>query len=198
MSEELENAVVELMSEESFDVLEFVRGAILPVDKVKIFTDADAAVKVARLVAQQEEYAEREREAIKRGEVAGIDADYGYVDEDEIDALANRLEDSAIIVHIRGLAPKLRRAVEKNIEATHSLKEDPEDYYKALNHRIIAQSVTGVERQGKLYPAKWDDAFVADFEEELYEVEFNKLIVATGAVTYIADQFDAAVTPDFS
>lgn len=189
---DIDEEVSKLTDSEEFDVIAFARGAIRPKKDVTIFTDADAAVKLAEL------YEAEAAAAAKETDTFSLADEPFAIDEDELTELHQRLEDSKVIFHLEGLAPAARKAIENHLTATISQKDDPAAYFSALNNTIIAKTVVGVTRSGKRYPLSWTPEDSAAFEAETYEVEFGKLVTAAGVVTYIAQEFDSTVTPDFS
>jgi hypothetical protein len=185
--------VDEALNSEEFDVLAFVRGANLPTDTETIFTDADAAVRMAALL-EEEEHAENDPYSITDGNDA-ID--------DELTELHERLVESALEFTLQGLAPRARVALENHLKATLPYKEgdlNPE-YYEALTNEVVARSIKSVTNaaSGKTSTAAWDATKVADFFVDLYPTEQAKLYNKAMGLTYIqAEVFDRAVNADFS
>ncbi len=178
---------------EEFDVLAFVRGANLPTGTETIFTDADAAVRMAALL-EEEEHAEDDPYSITEGD--------GSIDE-ELTKLHDRLVASALEFEFQGLAPRARVALENHLKATLPYKEGEEnvEYYEALTNEVAARSIKRVTNaaSGKSSTAPWDAAKVADFVVDLYPTEQGKLYNKAMNLTYVQAQvFDRAVNADFS
>jgi hypothetical protein len=184
-------------SKETFDVFAFVEGTNTPSDKVTVYTDADAALRLARIFV-----AEAEREELQKAEGIGLADETGPVaDEDEITELHERLVASGLTFHLKGLAPKAREAIEKNLKATTNYREgaENEEYIDALNNTIIAKSIISVENAaGAIDERKWTPEQVGIFNETLYASEANKLFGLAAEINYVGAIFDRAVNADFS
>lgn len=194
---EISAAVEELSSPDSFDVLEFVNSAILPQDDVTIYTDGDAALKLAKIfVAEAARQKQAEEEAI------GLDEEYeDYADEDEITALHERLAASALVFHLQGLAPAATEAIEKHLKATLPYTEGAvnEEFNETFNNTLIAKTIVSVEKSdGKVNTQTWTPEGVAALNTSLYVSEQNKLFNAAAELNYIGAIFDRAINADFS
>ena len=177
---------------EEFDVLEFVRGTATPEDTVTIFTDADAAVKIADIVAAE---AARDEDSLSI-------ADESEIDEGVFNELHARLTASALELTLKGIAPAARVALENHLKATLPYREGElnEEYNEALNYELVSRSIKGVTRlsTGAVSSTEWTPERVKSFLDELYVSEQNKVYFGVMKVTYVSDIFDKAVTADFS
>lgn len=197
MSNDNYDAAIEAaLSKETFDVLAFVKGANLPVHDVTLYTDADAALKLARIFTE-----EAARQKRTNTDSLSIDDEYDGASEEEINALHERLTSTAIVVNMRGLAPAALRAMENHIKATLPYEEggDNEEYNLAFNNELVAKSIVSVESaDGRVDSTKWTRAKVEKLNEALYISESNKLFNAAAEINYIGAIFDRAVSADFS
>lgn len=196
----IEEALDGAMSEETFDVLEFVKGTATPEHKITLYTDADAALKTARLLL-----AEEERNARKDSDDYSIadafDEEEEQLSEEELTELHDRLVASGLEFELKGLAPAALDALEKSLRAKHEYKEDKpnEEYSKALELELTARSIVSVKKaDGKVSTAKWTPEKIEALFVSLYPSESNKLVTGVVQVNYVAAIFDKAVTADFS
>ena len=191
-----DTAVEAATSKDTFDVLEFVQGVNLPTNDVTVYTDADAALKMARILI-----AEQEREERIKQEGASLADDDELADEDEITELHERLVASRLVFHMRGIAPKAVKALDNKLKATHPYIEggnNPE-YVTAFNNTLIAKSIVSVENAaGAVNTDKWTPEKVADLLDSLYISESNKVFDGAAELTYVGAIFDRAVSADFS
>lgn len=191
-----DKAIETVLDRETFDVLAFVKGANLPVHEVTLYTDADAALKLARIFV-----AEAAREKKAESDSLSIDDEYEGADEAEISELHERLASSAIIVHLQGLAPAALRAMENHIKATLPYEEgaENEEYNNAFSNELVAKSIVSIESaDGRVDEAKWTRAKVEKLNDALYVSESNKLYNAAAEINYVGAIFDRAVSADFS
>lgn len=195
----VEESVAEATSEETFDVIEFVKGANTPETKVSIYTDADAAMKILEFLADED------AEKVNVDEYSLGDAlpdeDKLQLSEEELTALHERLLASELIFTLKGLAPAALKALENHLKATTDYTEngDTPEYDKALDSHLVAKSIVGVQRRnGAKSTTKWTPEKVEALMEELYASEKNKLFVGVGSINYVGAVFDQAVSADFS
>lgn len=194
--DEATELVEEATAPDEFDALEFVRGANTPGIPVAIYTDADAALKIANLVAKQKELEKKAKKVADNFSIVDDD-DYTY----EIEELQENLKATSLTLNIKGLAPKALDALTKSFEAKNGdLKtEDESAYNKAFNNLLVSKSVKGVTGpDGQYRPVAWTVQYVTDFLTELYISEQSKVYVTTANANYVAAVFDAAVSADFS
>ena len=192
----IDAVVEEATSPETFDVLEFVKGANLPESDVTIYTDADAALKLAKIFIEE---AARSKQASE--DSLSIDDEYEGADEDTINELHERLTASALIFHLKGLAPAATTALENHLKATLPYTEGAvnDEFNKEFNNTLIAKSIVSVERpDGQISTTTWTPEKVAVLNESLYVSEANKLFNGAAEVNYVGAIFDRAVNADFS
>jgi len=196
MAIDAEDYIAQATEKDTFDVFAFVQGTNTPEDEVTIYTDADAALKLAKIFIAEEERAER-----AKNEVVGLSDEDETADEDEITALHERLAASGLVFKLKGLAPKAREAIEKKLRATTDYKEGEEntEFNEALNATLIAKSIVSVTNAaGAVASNAWTVETVNAFTEELYVSEANKLFGAVAQVNYVGAIFDRAINADFS
>lgn len=196
----IDDAIAAATSEETFDVLEFVAGGATPEHKVTIYTDADAALKTARLLL-----AEEERNARKDSDDYSIadafEDEEEQLSEEQLTELHDRLVASGLEFELKGLAPAALDALEKSLRAKHEYKEGQAnaEYNEALELELTARSIVSVKRaDGKVNSAKWTPEKVQSLFVSLYPSESNKLVTGVVQINYVAAIFDKAVTADFS
>jgi len=192
---QVEEAVAQATSEEKFDVLDFFSGASLPETEVTVYADAGAAFRLAQIKSEEKERAARAEE-----EGISLTDDVGYTDEDEVDELARRLQASAVIFKLRGLAPAAHEALEKHARAVNPFTEGAEnrEYNEAYNASLIASTIVSVRNaKGVTDKNKWDAARVLAFAEKAQPSEFERLYIGVFNVNFLGDAIDRAVSADF-
>lgn len=196
----IEEALDGAMSEETFDVLEFVKGTATPEHKVTIYTNADAALKTARLLLAEQERNER-KDSDDYSIADTFDEEEEQLSEEELTKLHDDLVASGLEFSLKGLAPAALDALEKSLRAKHEYREDKpnEEYSKALELELTARSIVSVKKaDGKVNASKWTPEKVEALFVNLYPSESNKLVTGVVQVNYVAAIFDKAVTADFS
>jgi hypothetical protein len=191
----VEKAVEEATSEENFDALDFFSNATLPSGTVTIYRDTAAAYRINEIRAQVEA-----AKGVDEDEGLGITDDGGYIDDDEVDELTERLKASAVTFNLQALAPAARTALEKSTRAKHGFKADEENsaYWEAFNANLVAKSIQSVANaKGQKDSNKWDAARVIKFMEVLEPSEWQKLFLKTFELNFVQDAIDRAVSADF-
>lgn len=196
------NAAVEEATDlDTFDVFEFLEGANTPQNKVTIYTDADAALKVARFLVNEKERNERSKQMDQYSLADDYDEEEENLSEEELTELHNRLTASALTFELKGLAPAARKALEKKLQATtdYSETEASPEYNRALDGELVARSILSVTNaKGQKSSNKWTAENVLKLTDTLYESEAGKLFQGVGEINYVGAVFDRAVTADFS
>lgn len=198
---DIDTAIENATTEENFDVLEFIAGSATPEHVVTLYTDADAALKTARLIVAEEERNARDKE--DDWSIADtFDEEQENLSEEQLTELHDRLVASALDFNLKGLAPAALDALEKSLRAKHEYKEDGDnpEYNKALELELVARSIVSVTNKasGKVSKAKWTTAQIEKLFVGLYPSETNKLLNGVVQINYVAAIFDKAVTADFS
>lgn len=195
---DLDPAIEAALAPETFDVLDFVQGRGLPRTTVTLYTDVEAGQRLADLAASEEDNA---KQAESQG--LGIADELVWVDPDEVEELRQRIESSAVIFHLRGLAPAAKTALRKSLVAKHNYSEslpaeEQEAYFEEYSYTLIAKSIEKVTRaDGAEDPKKWTPSRVEKFHEEYNETEYARLDSAVFDVNFKTDVFDRAASADF-
>lgn len=195
------DAIVEkATSKGSFDVFDFVKGSNLPTNDVVIYTDADAALKLAKIFTTEALRAKQSKDNADSFSLAD-DFETEVASEEVISDLHTRLISTSLTFHLQGLAPAAVSALEKHLKATTEFKEGAENtaFTEAFNNALIVKSIVSVERtDGAINTDKWTVEQVADFLGQLYISEANKIYEGVAEINYIGAIFDRAVNADFS
>ena len=192
-TEFIENA----LAEETFDVLSFVDNSALPETTVDIITDASAAAELSslkeqRLIAVEE--ARRARASNDPDDLSIADESAEAVFDERINELSERLARTTVTFHVRGLAPKLRTAIEKR----HTAKGlEGDAYFLEVNADIIAQSIQKAVTPTGSVDAKWTPKKVKELSEALYPEQFEILTNEIFKLAYVGAALTEAVTVDF-
>lgn len=195
---DVDAAIEEATSRDTFDVLEFVQGSNTPEQTITVYTDADAALKLAHIFIEE---AARSKQASEESLGLTDEDEYEGADEAEINELHERLSASALIFRLKGLAPAAVRALESHLKATTDYKEgaENEEFTEAFNNSLIAKTIKSVERpDGSVSTTAWTAETVGKLNESLYVSEANKLFNGAAEVNFVGAIFDRAVNADFS
>lgn len=197
-TDNLPDAVKEALAPETFDVLEFVEGQGTPADSVTIYTNNKAGFRLGQLIDQEAANGDR-----AQAEGLGIADELEWVDPDEIAALREQIEATALTFELSGLAPAAKEAIRKSLTAKHGFSDskplaEQEAYFEDYTHTLIAKTITGVTRaDGVRDPKTWDVERVAGLRARLNEAEFKRLDNAVYEINFKTDVFDRAVSADF-
>lgn len=188
----VENIVEGLVEKESFDVFEFISGARLPENDVTLYTDYDAGLRLKRIAMEEKASAKAEA-----AEGFSLTDDVYQTDEDEVNELVRRIDESSLVFHLRGLAPAARDAIQKHLIAT--LGKDSDNFWEQYNATIIADSIVSVENAlGAQDARSWSPEKVLEFGRGVHPDEFSKLVDTALELNLAANLFDARVSADFS
>lgn len=197
---EVPDAVEDGLKADTFDVLEFIAGASLPTDEVTVYTDRAAAHRLNVLL--EEEEANKPQEA----DTLSLADDYvSYSEhEEEITALYEALEKTALTFELKGLAPALVEAIEREKIAKHNHSLDDladNEYFDDYYYTLVAKTISGVRRgDGAVNNAPWTVEQVNKLmsTEGLHATQQGILLNAVIVLNFNAKLFQNAVTPDFS
>lgn len=196
---DLPESVTEAMSQEAFDVLNFVTGYGTPVSSVEIYANADAGYRLAQLV-------ERERAIAAKAEVEGLSIaeDADWVDPDEVEAIKTEIEDSALTFKLQAIAPGAKETLRERLAEKHSFDpevpvEDQEAFFREYTLELAAATIKSVTHKasGKVDESPWTPERVEALRVSLYEYEFQRLDRAVYALNFEGDVFERAVSADF-
>jgi len=194
---EFPQAIKDALDQETFDVLDFVTGDLTPQDTVKIYTDRAAGWDLNKLVSREKAI---EDAAEKDGLSIADEAD--WVDPEELAAVQARVEAGALTFHLKALAPALKKAINKNLRATHSYKEggdynDNAAFFDALTFELMSRTIVKAVRADGKTDATWPIAKLEKLQGVLDEAEFGRLDVAVFSINAEGDLYEAAVSADF-
>lgn len=189
-----EALIEEATDSEEFDVLDFAEEVGLPTHTHTLYTNARSARRLDEILEAEKARAKRDKDAVH-----GLDDDLGYTDEDEVTALREELEKTAIVFELRGLAPAAQKAIEAKVRATKwsETDNDQSEYWTEYNLQIISKSIVSASRGGREDTKAWTTERVAKLGEKVYDVEYGKLIQAATELTFVGAVFDRVVTADF-
>lgn len=201
--EALADAVANATNRETFDVISFFSGGALPTEKVVIYRDIEAAYELNKIYQAEEDVAKGKAKKKKVDSLSIADPDADAEDaakEEKIAEYRDRLKQSAVTFHLRGLAPKAQLAIEKNLQATLPYKEGGEnpEYDEAFYGTLIAKTIQYVTNAaGAKDDSPWDADRVKELTENLPGAEFGKITEGVIKLTYAGNAIDRAVSADF-
>lgn len=191
LSEALNNA----LDQDSFDVLEFVTGDLTPRKAVTIYTNAEAGYRLDELV-------KREQESVREVDSLSITDEVAWVDPDEVAALKEAVEASALTFHLKGLAPKAREAIQKELQAKHNFSEEaPDDqksaYYEEFQNTLVAKSIERVVNSRGATDTSWSPEKISTLRGRVNGVEIARLDDGVFEINTDSDLYNRAVNADF-
>lgn len=193
---DLEDAVTAVLDAEEFDVLEFFAGAVLPTKDVTLYRDAAAGFALAEILD-----AEAEAKKKNKSEGLGLGDDDGYVDEDRITELHERLLASAATFHLKAIDPEVQRELREELRLKHKVRTGAptsEDFNVEYNYAVIAKTIQSVTAaNGKVDTKEWTVERVEKFDRKVLSTEFERLFEAVFEINFIGDSIDKAVNADF-
>lgn len=149
------------------DVMSFLDGTEYPTREVVVFTDVKAADDYVRMNSQEK------------------------VDDTELEELEAKVRKSAIVFHLRGMAPGV-----VNELYTKGGDEEPE---ADKENRLVTKTVFKVTNsEGVEDTHEFTEESVNKLRRYLKEGEFGKLIKGVIEVNFDANLFDRAVDAGFS
>lgn len=194
----LSEALNAALDQDSFDVLEFVTGDLTPRKTVSIYTNSEAGYRLDTLLAQEEENvriaSESDGLSITDGGV--------WVDEEEVKALREQVEASTLTFHLKGLAPKAREAIQKELRAKHNYKDDAdneaqEEYFNEFQNTLVAKSIEKAVNAKGATDTSWSADKVAVLRGRVNALELGRLDNAVFEINTDADLYSRAVNADF-
>lgn len=203
--EKIQEYVEEAMDVDTFDVLNYVENQDVAADEVTVYVNIKGAKKLQKLVAKRQEYLAEKRalESSGKGEPIGLDEAYEDTEYDEeINALIEELEKTALIFELKSVAPALVRSITKHYAATEDKNWSDERKAEHNADRVadqLSRAIAGVRRgDGKRDPQEWDMDRLKAFEEQVYDEEFAKLLSGLYEIVYAGSVFEEALNADFS
>lgn len=168
----------------TFDLFEFVSGQSYPEDTVQVYTDRATVYKIDKLETE----ISNEVDSEKSNE---LDA--------QIKALVEKVRETSLTFHLRGIPTPVVIDVEKKVDAKFGEgSEDPERHIDKFNE-LIALHIQYVSRpDGSKDLRTWDRESVEKLFETLPAGQAAKLLDATVELSIRAREFENyTVTPDF-
>lgn len=194
----LSDALNTVLDQDSFDVLEFVTGDLTPRKTVSVYTNSEAGYRLNELLEQEEENV---RNASVSDGLSITDAGV-YVDEDEVADLRAQVEASTLTFHLKGLAPKAREAIQKELQAKHNFSDESTDevkeaYFNEFQNTLVAKSIEKVVNAKGAADKSWSAEKVAVLRGRVNNVELGRLDGAVFDINTDADLYSRAVNADF-
>lgn len=202
--EKIRTAVDEALNADEFDVIGYIQGQAVATDSVAVYVNVAAAKRLRKLV-EERRVAIAARRALGDNYTANLGLDEAFEDteyDDEINALVDELESTAIIFELQSLAPSLVKAIEKSYIAKADKRWSAEEQAKHDEERltdILTRTIASVRKAGgPENTAPWDKEKLNAFEAEVYPEEFNKLVRGMYEMVYTGTIFEEALNADFS
>jgi hypothetical protein len=234
----------ELKSEKTFDARKAITGATYPTDFIDVYSDAALAHELnvtaneaakARYLAdsikagwiKQKQAEDAKSKSIEDEPYAGdgteapgyqAAADEAAILEGEVAEAVERLRESVLTFHVRGLAPaqwrlidsKQRKAIKPPARKNFPNTEEGEEAYEvavhernllrthAINNDLIASAIVKVVRKhdGAEDTHTWTQEEVADINDFYLESEYNKIKDLVNQLTFANNLFSIAVEKD--
>lgn len=237
MSIDAAAAAEELKSPATFDVQKALSGQTYPADKVVVRINAAlahtanlAAEEAARLTWESERAAKQAEDMLQAEDSIGTPE--GYDDklaeaeakkqeageaEAKVARFIEQVNSTALIFHLRGLAPKLvelidkkcRKAIKPPARKNYAQDADGQEEYELetwernrdrnqlVNHECIAASIVKVENmQGEVDTRVWKAEDVANLQATVLETEYEKLRLMMQDLSFAHTLFNRAVEQD--
>lgn len=177
-----ENVLTDAVSKGKFSVLEVAKERGYPQDIVDIYTDHETAFLVHRLEAKIAD----EKDGDKVNE---LDA--------ERKALKEKVKDSVLTFHMRGISDGLVEDLQKQAKEKFGEEETPE---RAIytNHSYLANHIISVTNaNGDVDDHQWTPEELGQLKRDLPPESFEKLVALMYELTFAARYFDEVVNADF-
>lgn len=197
--------VADAIAPTSFKLDDFLSGIAYPVEQVTIHLDAFAAnekLKAVRFLDELElKYAKQLKDAEKKertiGEVDEITSEDLETANNAVIEWNEKLENTSIIFHLRGMAPEIVEEITSNYFITPEDQEDPQKN-RDRDNELIAKSIIKVTNNAG---AADEHVFTAEeverYRGKLLEGEFLKLVQAVAQVNLNGALFNQAVDAPF-
>lgn len=205
MNEENLTKIVEnAYNAEEFDVLDYIENQEVGTDEVTVYVNVKKAKELSKLLEQRSIFLAERRAQQARGveEVRGLDEAFEDTEfDDEINAIVDELEKTALVFELVTVAPALVRAIDKHYLAT--LEKDATDEERAKHEEdriadILRRTIAGVRTSKGRDSKEWDIERLKKLEVQVYDEEFAKLASAMYDMAYAGTIFENALTADFS
>lgn len=202
--EKIRNYVDEALDVETFNVLDYLENQPVATDEVKIYTHVGNSRKLSQLLKERNEIIALRKAKAQHEDYSDLsiaDEDLDTELDDEINALIEELEKTALTFKMKSVAPALVRAIEKSSEAKvqsdWSAKEQ-ELHRQRTTADILSRAIDGVYRgDGAVDNSEWNAQRLLKLEEALYAEQSQRLISALYEMVYTGQVFEEALTVDF-
>ena len=187
----LENA----LQKGTFNVLEAVKGRGYPTDKVTIYTAFDAEYEARAIESKMQALDSKSKAAAvvkERNEL-----------QSSLDACLQRIKDSALVFHLRGVSPNVHEALTKEADAlladeSNEAITDDDSRNEYVNDATIAAHIVKVTSAQGDEDAEWSREKVAALRDVIPDGELLKLLEKVYELSFQSAAFDRVVGPDFS
>lgn len=203
--EKIRDNVENALDADEFDVLDYIENQEVASDEVSVYVNIKGAKDLQKLLNKRREYLAERRAYATAGKDEPLGLDEAFEDtefDDEINALIESLEETALIFEVKSVAPSLVRAIDKHYAATEdkSWSEARKAEHNADRLAdILARAISGVRRgDGHRDTKEWDKDRLKKFEETVYEEQFAKLVNGLYEMVYSGSVFEEALNADFS
>ena len=192
-NEAVDNAV----KRETFSMLDFISngGVVMPSKKLDIFTDVEANFEIDEIDAELDRLYKL---AKMQKRLVGPDPAVTGPLEARKAELAERNEQSHIVVHLRGVHPtvddELRRELQKRNKKTPF---EDNAWTEAYNCGLVAKAITQVEKNGQVDNHIWTAEEAGTLISALPPTEAHKLITTATYLTSGVRMADRRVDAGF-
>lgn len=203
--EKIKGLVDEALNAEEFDVLDYVDNQEAAKDEVVINVNVSGAKRMHKLLQKRSEYLAEQRALARNGKEEPMGLDEAYEDteyDDEVNALHEELQKTALTFELKSIAPPLVDAIEKHYKAVLE-KDADEERIEAHNRDrmadILSRTILSVRRgDGMVDNRPWDMERLKALEDRIYSEEFAKLLGAMYDMVHTGAIFDEVLNADFS
>lgn len=195
--EQIDALVSEMKAEKPFSALDAIREVKYPVGKVRVYLDGEAAARLDELHADRK---------LEEAEGAMASAELNEILE-EIEKVEAQIKASALIFHMRGVPPKVKRIIGNEARRKFKIRtEDDEDtiadknenYNRYLTYELLRHSIVKVENtDGSFDTHGWDYDEIEQLDAILIESEFGKIDALCAKLTSAANVFNESLDADF-
>lgn len=202
--EKIQDNVSKALNPETFDVLAFIEEQPVATDEVTIYTNVSKARALHKLVLERNEILATRRAKLDKDDYSALaltDNEQDTELDDDINAIIEELERTALTFKLKTVAPALKRAIEKASEAK-TQKDWTEQELTRHSERtqadILSRAISSVTRgDGAVDLSDWDADRLLKLEEALYSEQAQQLITALYEMVYTGEVFSEALTVDF-
>lgn len=227
IQEQAAEAVAEVTSPESFDVLDWLGDTAYADDSIEIYNNGPVLKEIGEIQADIANWEEEQRNATKNllRQPGAITDEEQRADElieelrERVSVLYASLKGTGATFNLLGLAPVKRdlerKKIAKSLKPAKPKFEDidgekvlvEEGHEGGLQHPefdvtfenwLVANSISSVTRGGKESPGGMTPEKVAKLRETLHTSEFRRLAAKVYDLNYFSVEIDQAVTSDFS